>query len=140
MFAFPIQLPLYQVHQREDEGFIRVWHATGDNARGTPTFRRVIWVSGFPFPACDCNFHTSSGIPCVHMLLILQKECLPLYDRSMFHVHWTCRTAVRLAGSITVPSSQESICIVVDTSAQDHSTATVFFSNSNYEIHDAKNI
>ena len=119
MFSFAIQLPLYQVHQREDEGFIRVWHATRDNARGTPTFRRVIWVSGSPFPACDCNFHTSSGIPYVHMLLILQKECLPLYDRSMFHVHWTRRTAVRLAGSIAVPSSQESICIVVDTSAQD---------------------
>jgi len=57
----------------------------------------------------------------VHMLLILQKQCLPLYIRTMFHVHWTRCTAVQLAGSIAVPSSQQSTCMVVDldTSAQD---------------------
>ena len=79
------QLPLYSAIRKEDEGFVRVWHITRENARGVSTFRRVIWASGFMFPACDCNTHTCSGIPCVHMLLILHKENITLFDMRLFH-------------------------------------------------------
>ena len=112
---------MYHVVRKEDEGVIRVWHATRDNARnrGTPTFRRVIWVPAFEFPACDCNVHTSSGVPCVHMLLILQHESQPLYHFCMFHVHWTRRISVRLAPSLEVPGSHVPSSSLVDNCAED---------------------
>ena len=66
-----------------------VWHAMRENTRGAQTFRRIIWDSNAPFPSCDCGLHTSSGIPCVHVLLVLGNQGVDLFDRSMFHVHWT---------------------------------------------------
>ena len=81
-----------------------MWHARRDNARGAPTFRRVLWLIDVDYPACDCNSHTSTGIPCVHQLLILIQERCTLFDPRMFHKHWTRRTTVRCA-----PPSQEYI-------------------------------
>ena len=74
-----------------------MFHAKRRNNRGVQTFRRVVWEKEWPFPVCDCNMHTSSGVPCVHVLLVLLNEGLPLFDRHMFHRHWTRRTSVRLA-------------------------------------------
>ena len=109
------QLPLYSAIRKEDEGFVRVWHITRENARGVSTFRRVIWASGFMFPACDCNTHTCSGIPCVHMLLILHKENITLFDMRLFHVHWTRRTVVRCANALGTPIAYTSCSTLPDT-------------------------
>ena len=82
---------------REPEGTTRVWHAKRENTRGVMTFRRVIWQQNWVFPSCDCKNHISAGVPCVHILLVLLNEGMPLFDSRMFHTHWKRQTTVRVA-------------------------------------------
>ena len=93
-------MPFYSLQRKEDECTVRVWHAMRENTRGAQTFRRIIWDRNATFPSCDCGLHTSSGIPCVHVLLVLGNQGVDLFDRSMFHVHWTRCTKVRVPEAI----------------------------------------
>ena len=131
MFNVP-QVPFYSLQRKEDECTVRVWHAMRENTRGAQTFRRIIWDRNAPFPSCDCGLHISSGIPCVHVLLVLGNQGVDLFDRSMFHVHWTRRTKVRVAEAIedhsqilSIPSCSPHIASsAFDEHAQNNNTAT----------------
>ena len=95
-----------------------MFHAKRRNNRGVQTFRRVVWEKEWPFPVCDCNMHTSSGVPCVHVLLVLLNEGLPLFDRHMFHRHWTRRTSVRLAPMLETEPFEVFSCSSTSTELQ----------------------